>query len=74
MNATDTPKSDEQVKIYPGSLDRYRELRANREAFEASNLALDPEHAVIGAGLNIAEQLAGLAYILDGIRYAARKS
>jgi hypothetical protein len=54
-------------KIYPGSIDRYRELRAAREEAQASNQPVDP-------AMVLAEELAGLAYIGDGIRYSLRKN
>lgn len=63
-------------KTYPGQLSRYNELRVAREVFEQgtgegeSHVPADP--AVV-ASLSIAEELAGLAYILDGIRYSVRK-
>jgi len=64
--------SNDETKVYPGSIDRYRELRQAREALTPA------EGEVGGADLHlltaavIAEELAGLAYILDGIRYSAR--
>jgi len=54
-------------KVYPGSLSRYQTLRALREETEES-LPMNERVALV-----IAEELAGLAYILDGIRYSARK-
>jgi hypothetical protein len=70
--AKDTPQETaaaeaQPEKVYPGGLDRYTELRRNRQAREAEGLDDDP-------GLIIAEELAGLAYLLDGIRYAARQN
>lgn len=53
-------------KIYPGSVDRYRELRAQREEAQSQGQQVDP-------ALIVAEELAGLAYIADGIRYSLRK-
>lgn len=55
-------------KIYPGSLERYRAIRAMREESDAQ------EGSSPNPSLMIAEELAGLAYILDGIRYSTRKS
>jgi len=62
--------SEETTKIYPGSVDRYRFLREKRQQAETDPKGNDN----LVAALSIAEELAGLAYILDGIRYAARKS
>jgi len=64
--------TQDDTKVYPGSIDRYRELRKMREFLandEAREGGADPQ-AVLAA--TIAEELAGLAYILDGIRYSAR--
>lgn len=61
--------ASEEQKIYPGSVERYRALREAR--LEAETKDETPELTV---ARQIAEELAGLAYILDGIRYAARKS
>jgi hypothetical protein len=54
---------DETV-LYPGRLAQYHELRELREKTSPS----DPSYN----GACIAEQLAGLAYIADGIRYSLR--
>jgi hypothetical protein len=54
-------------KIYPGNVDRYRELRAAREEAQAKGEQTDP-------ALVLAEELAGIAYIADGIRYSLRKN
>lgn len=63
-------------KNYPGQLERYRDLKAARldyiESFRDS-LDTSPNKELIAA-MSIAEELAGLCYVLDGIRYAARKS
>lgn len=68
----------EEPKIYPGNLDRYRTLRARREQVEAAAAEAGSTGGTSAsseiAALSIAEELAGLAYILDGIRYAARKN
>ena len=58
----------EAEKQYPGSLTRYRHLRKTRE--NAEKTAMGPSEL---AALTIAEELAGLAYLLDGIRYSARQ-
>lgn len=55
-----------QEPTYPGKLSEYHRLRELRESLPVN----DPNTI----GLQVAEQLAGLAYILDGIRYAARNS
>jgi hypothetical protein len=52
--------------VYPGSLERYRTIRKAREILEEEG-TLDPLTL-------IAEELAGLAYLLDGIRYSTRKT
>jgi len=57
---------EKQEKVYPGNIGRYNELRAAREA-------LDPSDPNFFAAV-VCEELAGLAYILDGIRYSARQS
>jgi hypothetical protein len=54
-----------EEKVYPGSLERYRTLRAMREIQEQQG-EVDPS-------LMVCEELAGLAYLLDGIRYSVRK-
>lgn len=65
-------------KIFPGGIEQYRDLRATREQFQA-RLNLDESgnfHSTdleVLSKLVIAEQLAGLAYIADGIRYSLRK-
>jgi hypothetical protein len=58
-------RKDENKPVYPGSLDRYRALRSEREASEA--------HGNYDPAMAICEALEGLAYLLDGIRYSARK-
>jgi hypothetical protein len=63
-------KDDQQTEttetvVYPGRLTRYHALMAQRKEAEAEN-------APDLVGFVIAEEIAGLAYILDGIRYAAR--
>lgn len=72
-------EQNNEPKIYPGSLDRYRDLRKLREEIESVPDAGgrpgsrgENQQAYLLA--SIAEEFAGLAYILDGIRYAARKS
>jgi hypothetical protein len=59
-----------EEKVYPGSLSRYQELREARQAAEASEDQTESERAVV---LGVMEELAGLSYILDGIRYSARR-
>ena len=51
--------------VYPGRLGEYHRLRSVAETSEFEN-----EGNQLAA--EIAAQLAGLAYILDGIRFAAR--
>jgi hypothetical protein len=63
--------SNDDNKIYPGNIDEYRRLRTKREEMESD--AKGADQALILAAV-IAEQLAGLSYILDGIRYSARRS
>jgi len=59
----------EETKVYPGSIERYRFLREKRQAAET-----DPKgNDTLVAALSIAEEIAGLTYVLDGIRYAARQ-
>jgi hypothetical protein len=57
-------KSEE--KVYPGNLARYVEMREVRSSMDVS----DPNFFAAV----IAEELTGLAYILDGIRYSARQN
>jgi hypothetical protein len=57
----------DEKKEYPGGIERWKNLR--EAAAEAKNS--NPDHSVV---LEVAAELAGLAYILDGIRYNARKS
>jgi len=59
-------EQETQGKEYPGQLADYAELRGLRKEAQANN---DPSTPA----LMVAEQLAGLAYILDGIRYSARR-
>jgi hypothetical protein len=70
--------TNDNSKIYPGSVDRYRELRAAREQTQASfgqlEGSLSGEAQSVLTALSVAEELAGLAYILDGIRYSARSN
>lgn len=65
--------ASEEKKVYPGNLDRYNQLRELRLAAESSDTEDGPTMTEQLVALSIAEELAGLAYILDGIRYAARK-
>jgi len=68
--------ANDETKIFPGNLERYKALRKFREELET-----DPGSEGHGAGGNtsnflaaaIAEELAGLSYILDGIRYQTRQ-
>src|SRR4051794_29822197 len=50
-----------EEKVYPGSLERYRTLRSMREVQEQQG-EVDPS-------LMVCEELAGLAYLIDGIRF-----
>jgi len=61
---------EQEAKLYPGSIDRYRELRAQREAAQAST---DVPDGTAVLTLTLCEELAGLAYLLDGIRYSLRQ-
>ena len=63
----------EEPKVYPGSIERYRELRKQRE-FIAKNAESEdaPGDSQAYFAAVLAEEIAGLAYILDGIRYSAR--
>jgi hypothetical protein len=56
-------------KEYPGQLEDYARIRAEREKAEK-----DGADMATVAALNIAEQLSGLAYIADGIRYSTRRA
>jgi len=63
-------------KVFPGNIDRYRSLRDARDKFAEQHQqdgAVDPNVFQAYVLLNVAEELAGLAYILDGIRYSTRK-
>lgn len=69
--------SNDDQKIYPGNLERYRDLRKLREEAEvgvSGDEGIQPTPPQEYAALCIAEELAGLSYILDGIRYSARKN
>lgn len=63
---------DQDDKIYPGSIDHYRMLREVRERLTPAAEGDVPTELFLAAV--IAENLAGLSYILDGIRYSARRS
>ncbi len=52
-------------KIYPGNLSAFEDLRL-------ATLSVDPEDLQRHATMIVATQLAGIAYILDGIRYSLR--
>lgn len=54
-------------KTYPGGLERYTELREARLEAEKNNQPPDPF-------LILAEEAAGLCYILDGIRFNTRRA
>lgn len=68
----------QEQRVYPGSLQRYRDLRFAREAFIAQNtheeLGMSPDALSTLVGLSVVEELAGLAYLLDSIRYSARQA
>lgn len=68
--------AENNEKVYPGNLDRYTALRAQREALETAPEAVTsmPDYPVRLALVTIAEELAGLSYISDGIRYQTRKA
>lgn len=61
----------ENKKVYPGGLDRYVELRTKRIEAEHAETQLDPNYLI---ALTVAEELAGLNYLIDGIRYSARRA
>jgi hypothetical protein len=61
-------KETKKDKVYPGQLDDFLALREARQAAQATD-NVDASHVI---GLAVAEQLAGLNYILDGIRYSTR--
>lgn len=63
--ATDA-NEQKQEKVYPGNIGRYLALREARESLMQG----DPNFFAAC----IAEELAGLAYILDGVRYSARQA
>jgi hypothetical protein len=67
--ASEKEKSED--KIYPGSIEHYRMLREVRERTAPAAEGDTPTELFLAAV--IAENLAGLAYILDGIRYSARR-
>jgi hypothetical protein len=54
----------ESNEVFPGGKIRYRELLASAQ--ENTDDAIQPM-------LDMAAELAGLAYILDGIRYSLRQ-
>jgi len=56
---------------YPGKLARYHDLKVQREKAETVADGAPTQEVMF---LSIAEELAGLAYILDGIRYSTRRS
>jgi len=61
-------------KKYPGQLEEYHNLRALREQAQSdAGDAPSIEQAQLIATLANAEQLAGLSYIADGIRYNTRR-
>lgn len=62
--------AQEDTRIYPGGVERYRAARKLREELETGENV--PQSDYLAAA--IVEELAGLAYILDGIRYAARQT
>jgi len=66
--------TEKTTKVYPGNLDRYTELREAREQLQSSTGPEDVANLNLLLAATIAEELAGLAYILDGIRYSARKN
>lgn len=65
--------ADQDTKLYPGSVERYRALREKRESLTPADGEENVENLNLLLAATIAEELAGLAYILDGIRYSARK-
>ena len=74
-NGAGNPRRKEAIKMakgkeYPGQLDEYARLREEREAMTVT----DDTSAIIKSCLEVAEQLAGLSYIADGIRYNTRKA
>lgn len=71
VNQQTTTEGNTETKIFPGHIDRYRDLRKLREEQEQKTSGTDDQSEY--AALCIAEELAGLSYILDGIRYSTRK-
>jgi hypothetical protein len=61
-------------KKYPGGISAYTRLREQRENLTEAHEkgALDAPDVATLAILSVAEELAGLSYILDGIRYQTR--
>jgi len=62
-----TTSEESHTDKWPGKIDDYRSLRT-----AAKNAANNNDPAAVG--LAVAAQLAGLAYILDGIRFTARQN
>ena len=69
QTTTQTEKVTVEKPIYPGRLAEYHRIKTLRESMPAET---DAQLELI-VNLTIAEQLAGLAYILDGIRFSARQ-
>jgi hypothetical protein len=59
-------QDEKREKVYPGGIDRYNEVRAKR-------LAIQDQDSEFAVQVAILEELVGLNYILDGIRYSVRK-
>jgi CRISPR/Cas system-associated protein endoribonuclease Cas2 len=61
-------------KKYPGGISAYTRLREQREQMQDAHEkgALDAPDLGTVALLSVAEELAGLSYLLDGIRYQTR--
>lgn len=57
-------KAAENKNRFPGQLDRYAAIKEIRQATSPDDVRF--------VGLCIAEELAGLSYILDGIRFNSR--
>lgn len=68
MSEQNNEQEPEVKKVYPGQLEDFLALREARQQAQQHD-DVDTAHVI---GLAIAEQLAGLNYILDGIRYSAR--
>lgn len=61
-----------QEKQYPGGLERWATLRNIQNELPLDEMT--PSERAVAQGIyEVAAELAGLCYILDGIRYATRQ-